>query len=54
MASNKDQNRKDVEAARERDAKRGIVRVEVRVPVECRAEIMAITQKMRKEKNPNE
>lgn len=52
MSSNKDQNRKDVDAARARDAKRGIVRVEVRVPAEYRAEIMAIAQKMRETKKP--
>ena len=52
MSSNKDQNRKDVQAARDRDAKRGIVRVEIRIPAEYRDEIMAIAQKMREKKNP--
>lgn len=52
MASNKDQNRKDVAAFRDRDAKRGIVRIEVRVPAECRDEIMSIARAMREKKKP--
>lgn len=43
------QNRKDVAASRDRDAKRGIVRVEVRIPAARRAEIVRLAEKWRGE-----
>lgn len=51
MSSNKDQNRKDVAASRERDRKAGIVRVEVRVPARYRAKLLALCGQWRKEQS---
>ena len=48
MADKKEQNKKYVEASRYRDKKHGIIRVEVRVPSECRDEIISIAKKMLK------
>ena len=42
------QNRKDVAASRARDAERGIVRVEVRIPASRRAEVFRLTAKWRR------
>ena len=52
MASKPAQNRKDVAAARARDAAAGIVRVDVRVPESRRAELLALCAQWRREAKP--
>lgn len=51
MPSTKGQNRKDVNASRERDRKAGIVRVEVRIPVKRRAELLTLCANWRAQSN---